>query len=104
MIDALKNEFEHETSTTPRHLERVPNDKLGWQPHKKSYTAGALASHIVECVGWTTSIFQDDELNFDPKTYKPYAAASVKDLLRAFDEKVEQGRGALAAASEADLD
>jgi uncharacterized damage-inducible protein DinB len=58
MIDSLIMEFEHETQTTRKHLERLPNNKLDWRPHEKSFTAGALASHIVDCLRWADSIFQ----------------------------------------------
>ena len=51
LIDLLIDEFGHEARTTRRHLERLPNDKLDWRPHRKSFTAGGLGSHIVECRG-----------------------------------------------------
>jgi uncharacterized damage-inducible protein DinB len=104
LVDSLRREFEHEAQTTRRHLERLPDDRLDWQPHEKSYTARGLASHIVECVGWTGSIFTSDEFNFDPATYKPYVAVSVVDLLKTFDEKVAEGKRALAGAAEDDLE
>jgi uncharacterized damage-inducible protein DinB len=56
MIDSLTEEFEHEAQPTRKHLERLPSDKLEWRPHEKSFTAGGLASHIVECVGWADPI------------------------------------------------
>ncbi len=102
-IDSLVAEFEHETETTRKHLERLPGDKLEWRPHAKSFTARGLASHIVECVGWSESIFTGDEFNFDPAVYKPFEAASVADLLKAFDGRVEVGRQALARTADAAL-
>ena len=103
IIDSLREEFEHEAQTTRRHLERLPDDKLGWRPHEKSFTAGGLASHIVECVAWTDSIFTQDELDFDPAVYRPWQAASVADLLKAFDDKVAGGRRALEGVADEDL-
>ncbi len=103
MIDTLVAEFGRETETTRKHLERLPDDKLDWRPHEKSFTARGLASHIVECVGWAESIFAKDEVDFNPATYKPYQAASVADLLKTFDEKVARGKRVLAGASEASL-
>ncbi len=101
MIDVLITEFAHESRTTRRHLERLPNDRLAWRPHQKSFTAGALASHMVECVGWAESIFSTNEVDFDPTSFTPYQAASVVDLLKAFDDKVAHAGRLLAAASEA---
>jgi uncharacterized damage-inducible protein DinB len=88
MINSIIQEFEHEAQTTRRHFERLPDDKLGWRPHQKSYTAGELASHIIECIRWSDSIFSLDEFVFDPATYKPYKPESVADLLKFFDEAV----------------
>ena len=47
-IEALIQEFERESATTRRVLERVPADKLTWKPHSKSMTIGELALHIAE--------------------------------------------------------
>lgn len=95
VIDWLAKQFDQETKTTRRHLERLPEDKLDWRPHEKSYTAGALASHLVECVKWTTDIFTKNEVNFDPATYKPYLAASTTELLAVFDKAVADGKRVL---------
>ncbi|MDX6614106.1 MAG: hypothetical protein QOD75_3292 [Blastocatellia bacterium] len=102
-IKSLTSEFEHEAQTTRKHLERLSDNKFAWQPHKKSFTLQGLASHIVECLSWTDAIFNSDEFNFDPATYKPYQAASVADMLKAFDEHVASGKQALAGADEAAL-
>ncbi len=104
LIESLINEFEHEAQTTRRHLERLPEDKLDWRPHEKSFTAGALASHITESVGWTVPIFNEDEVDFDPATYKPYRATSVADLLKTFADNVANGKQALTSATESSLD
>ncbi|HEV2833763.1 MAG TPA: DinB family protein [Pyrinomonadaceae bacterium] len=100
IIDWVATQFNQETKTTRRHLERLPNDKLDWRPHEKSYTAGALASHIVECIKWTPDIFTKNEINFDSATYKPYLAASTAELLEAFEKAVAEGKQVLAAADD----
>ena len=100
IIDWVATQFNQEAKTTRRHLERLPNDKLDWRPHEKSYTAGALASHIVECITFTPDIFTKNELNFDPATYKPYLAASTTELLEAFDKSVAEGKRVLAATDD----
>jgi uncharacterized damage-inducible protein DinB len=100
LIESLITEFDHEAQTTRKHLERLPEDKLEWRPHEKSFTATGLASHIVECVGWTDAIFNLEEIDFDPATYKPYLATSVTDLLKEFEGNVQKGKQALAGASD----
>jgi len=42
LIDSLITEFEHEAQTTRKHLERLPNDKLDWRPHEKSFYGGRV--------------------------------------------------------------
>jgi uncharacterized damage-inducible protein DinB len=100
LIDSLRTEFDHEAQTTRKHLERLPADKLDWRPHEKSFTAGGLASHIAEMTGWSEAIIKQDGLEFDPATYKPYAATSVEDLLKTFDDNVARGKQALASATD----
>jgi hypothetical protein len=39
-------EFELESATTRRLLERVPADQLNWKPHQKSRSIGQLALHV----------------------------------------------------------
>ncbi|MGH9933000.1 MAG: DinB family protein [Pyrinomonadaceae bacterium] len=100
MIDLLILEFEHEAQTTRKHFERLPDDKLDWRPHKKSFTAGALASHITDLARWADAIFNREEFDFDPATYKPYQATSVANLLRTFDDNVRNAKQALAAVAD----
>jgi len=100
LIDSLIAEFDHEAQTTRKHLERLPADKLNWRPHDKSFTAVALASHITEMIGWADAILNQNELDFDPATYKPYHAASVTDLLKTFDDNVAKAKQALAGAND----
>lgn len=99
-IEALIAEFEHEAQTTRKHLERLPEDKLDWRPHEKSFTAIALAAHITEMTGWAEMILKEDELDFDPATYKPYQPTSLAELLKTFDANVAKTQRALAGATE----
>jgi uncharacterized damage-inducible protein DinB len=100
LTDSLKAEYDREAQTTRRHLERLPGDKLDWRPHAKSFTAAALASHIVECIGWADSILTGEEFDFDPASYKPYRGESVADILKTFDARVESGQRAFAHATD----
>jgi uncharacterized damage-inducible protein DinB len=103
MIDALLPEFDHEMATTRRVLERVPDDRLDWRPHAKSWNMGALATHLVTVPGWAVQTFNVDELDINPgggKFEPPKEAKSRSELLARFDESVAAGRAALAAASD----
>ncbi|MHB9023810.1 MAG: hypothetical protein ACYC7E_06480 [Armatimonadota bacterium] len=40
LTDTLLPEFEMEMANTRKVLERVPEERFGWQPHAKSMTLG----------------------------------------------------------------
>ncbi|MDQ6801869.1 MAG: DinB family protein [Acidobacteriota bacterium] len=46
IAEGLIAELEREAKSTVRILERVPADRLEWQPHEKSMSIGQLAWHI----------------------------------------------------------
>ena len=102
-IADLAAEFERETATTRTHLERLPSEHFDWRPHEKSFTAAALAGHIVDCIGLAGQILAHDELDIDPSTYPRVTATTSVGLLAAFDEKVEAGRRALAASTDSSI-
>ena len=103
-VQSLAKELQQEAAKTRKFLERLPADRLDWRPHPKSETLGRLGAHLVQCIGWTESIFAGPELDFDPATAKRAPHDSVPGLLESFDETVTGALAALAAASEADLD
>ncbi len=51
LTEAFLQEFEQESATTRRVLERVPGDRLAWKPHAKSMSLGTLALHIASGPG-----------------------------------------------------
>ena len=99
-IDSLLSEFAHETATARKHLERLPNDQFEWRPHPKSFTAGRLASHMVDCIRWVQPIFGADELDMDRSAYQPFGARSVAVLLEAFDGEVASAKQVMAGAAD----
>jgi uncharacterized damage-inducible protein DinB len=46
LADSLLMEIDQEAQTTKRILDRIPEDKLAWKPHPKSFSLGQLALHI----------------------------------------------------------
>ena len=103
-LESLAKELSQEAAKTRKFLERLPEDRLDWRPHPKSETAGKLAAHLVQCVGWVEPIFAGPELDFDPATAKRAPHDSVPGLLASFDATVAAALATLDAASEADLD
>jgi uncharacterized damage-inducible protein DinB len=54
LVDHLLPEFDHEMATTRKLLERVPEDRLSWKPHAKSFSLGQLAQHVANIPTWGT--------------------------------------------------
>jgi uncharacterized damage-inducible protein DinB len=88
LIDPILAELAHEGATTRRLLERLPQDRLGWQPHQKSMTLGRLATHIAEIPGWVGSIVEKDEFDIGASGYVPPTLGSVAEIIALFDKSV----------------
>ncbi len=98
MIDPILGELAHEAGTTRRLLERLPADRLGWQPHAKSMTLGRLATHIAEIPGWVSSIIQKDEVDMSGG-YTPQTGKSPAEIQAIFDKSVAQATDTLKGQS-----
>jgi uncharacterized damage-inducible protein DinB len=88
LIDPILAELAHEGATTRRLLERLPQDRLDWQPHQKSMTLGRLATHIAEIPGWVGSIVEKDEFDVGASGYVPPTVGSVAEIIAMFDKNV----------------
>lgn len=101
---ALLPEFDQEMANTRKTLERVPDDKMGWTPHPKSFPMGTLALHVAQLPGWMTMTITTDELEVGNQPgYPPPAENKQKALLDLFDKNVAEAREALAGASDETL-
>ncbi len=100
MVDAMVEELKHEATSTRRLLERVPEEHFDWQPHEKSMSLQALASHVVDGISWALPTLAQDEMTIDPETFTPWIGGSVAELLSKFDENVEAAVEAMSAASD----
>jgi uncharacterized damage-inducible protein DinB len=102
LVDALLPEYDRETGTTRRLLERLTDDKLAWTPHPKSMTLGRLASHLAEIPAWGRRIVDEREFEMDGERTPP-ACASTEDVLATFDRHTSEARAAIAAKTDAEL-
>ena len=105
LSQSLLPELDQEMAGTRKILERVPEDKLAWKPHAKSFTMGALATHVAMLPGWGTYTLEGDsfDLAAPGATTPPPPAASRKDLLELFDRNLKAFRAALATTQDAQL-
>ncbi len=95
--------MEQEAVTTRKILDRIPDDKLGWQPHEKSMTMQNLAVHIAELPSWVSMAFNTSELDFTAMDYKPTEVNNVGDLIALFEKSLAGGLESLSKAKEEDL-
>jgi len=102
LVDALLPEFDHEMSKTRTVLERVPEEKFDWKPHAKSFSLGALATHVATLPTWGTEALTRSEIDVGGRP--PQAALPSRDeLLAAFDRNVAASRAALSGKTDAEL-
>jgi uncharacterized damage-inducible protein DinB len=80
-------EFEIQAPITRKFLERLPEDKLTWQPHEKSMTAGQLAFHLATVPGGIARFVQNNPAQV-PGEFKFPQPASREEILQEFDRSI----------------
>jgi uncharacterized damage-inducible protein DinB len=85
MTPALVAELEQEAASTRRVLERVPADRLDWQPHPKSMTLGQLALHVANIPGSIARLAELDGLDAATRSFLPPQPEKAEDLLPALE-------------------
>jgi len=100
MTEMFLKEMEQEAETTRKMLQRVPDDRLDWQPHKKSMTMGRLATHIAELPSWVKMALETDELDFNASTYVPKVVKNNNELLELLENSLTEGKDSLVKAKD----
>lgn len=106
MNQALLGEYDQEMTSTRRTLERVPEGKLTWKPHSKSWDLAHLATHLAMIPMWGKIALDTQEFDIEPPGGGPPPPEPVKsrqELLAMFDQHVANTCAAIASASDADL-
>ena len=88
------DELTREAQTTKRVLERVPQDKLSWKPHPKSWSLGQLALHVAQVPGAIAELITP--LECAPPQFVQAEARSSAELVKALDESVGKAKTKLA--------
>jgi uncharacterized damage-inducible protein DinB len=95
MKDGVLAEFDHEMGTTRKLLSRIADDKLGWKPHERSRTMGALAMHLAHIPHWGDFILNHAAIDLADHTPVTEEKKSRAELVDHFDGKVRLARTAL---------
>lgn len=99
-------QLDYEMPNMRKVLERIPEDRLGWTPHPKSFTMLALASHLATIpsyVGWT---FKTESLDVAPVGGEPLRPPQLNtraEVLEMFDRSWAEARAVLETASDEQL-
>jgi uncharacterized damage-inducible protein DinB len=100
LSSSFLGELDYEMANTRKTLERVPTDKLAWQPHTKSMTLGRLASHIAEMPNWAVRTVRLPEFDFAVGGYQRLNLGSTPEIVEAFDKNFTAAREAIAGAGD----
>lgn len=103
LVDALLPEYDHEMAVTRTVLERLPPDRLEWTPHAKSFSLGALATHVATLPTWGTETLTRSEIDLGVNQQPPRSLPSKQEVLAAFDKNVAAARAALVGKTDAEL-
>lgn len=79
-------DLERELELTRVLLERVPEDKLNWRPHEKSWTLGELAGHLANLPTWQTEMLSQAGIDIEASNPSQPAPESTGEILKRFDE------------------
>jgi uncharacterized damage-inducible protein DinB len=103
IIDGMIEELKHEAASTRRVLERLPDDRLDFKPHEKSFTLGALSSHVANALMWAVPTCQMDHFVFDKENWKPWLGSSNLEITTTFDVNLTRAVDAMTPMSNEDL-
>lgn len=102
--EAFLSEFDLECANTRKTLERIPEDRLAWRPHAKSWTLIELATHLANLPVWTRHTLNEDAFDLAPLDGPPphvTPAQSRQEVLARFDKNVTDARTIIAATEDA---
>jgi uncharacterized damage-inducible protein DinB len=93
IVDSILMEMEQEAKTTQRVLERIPEDKLAWKPHPKSFSLGQLALHLAAGQGNIAEMLSID--NFEVPVFTQPEAKTQKEILDALPASISKAKAIL---------
>ena len=101
LVDSILMELDQEAQTTKRVLDRIPDDKLAWKPHPKSYSLGQLALHIASAPGSVAAAAVPDSM--EAPNFSQPEPKSRQEVLDTFSKSLESAKDALMKMDDARL-
>ncbi len=100
LCQTILNDFDTEMKATRAFLELVPLS--GYKPHEKSMAIDYLATHIADMPSWFKFALESELLHM-PADFKMEIMTTREALLNLFDKSVLEGRAAIHAATDEDM-
>jgi uncharacterized damage-inducible protein DinB len=101
LVDSLLMEIDQEAQTTKRVLDRIPEDKLAWKPHPKSFSLGQLALHIASAPGSVAAAVVPDSM--EAPNFSQPEPKSRQEVLDTFSKSLESAKDTLKKMDDARL-
>jgi len=93
LAEQIVAELENEAQTTKRLLERIPDGKLSWKPHVKSFSLGQLALHIAAVPGGIAGAVMSDTM--EAPNFAQEEAKSRDEVLKTFTKSITAAKDTL---------
>ena len=94
LAESMLAEFEAQAPITRKFLERLPEDRLTWKPHKKSMSAGQLAYHLASVPGGVVRFVQNNPAQA-PEFASFQQPTSRQEILKTLEESIAAVRSLL---------
>ena len=98
--------FDHIVAGSRAILQAVPEDRLDWRPHGKSWTLGELATHLTNIPNWTMATLGTSEFDISPADGAPppmTALSTTAELVAALDASAAAARATIEGTSDEDM-
>lgn len=90
--ERLLADYDHEIASTRRVLAHVPEPRLTWQPHARCRSLDALATHVIDVVGWAAPILGQDAFDLDHAPLAPDPITSCAEIMTRFEAAASRTR------------
>lgn len=97
-------ELDREAVATRRVLERIPADRLDWQPHPKSMTLGQLALHMANIPGGVSRMAKLDGMDVAGRNNTPPNPQTTATILASLEASLTEARAFLESLDDAAAD
>ena len=104
--ETILPEFDQEMANTRKVLERIPEDKLDWQPHPKSHTIGWNANHLAELPNWLVVALTTPSFDIAPvggAGFQSSKLTSRREIVDLFDRNIAAARNALTTVKDEEM-